>query len=168
MTSPSTLAVVTAEQIAPDPLDASGVGDVASLLMGVAERMRQSFDAAAARFDLTPAQARALLALESAVPMRALADHMHCDASNVTGIADRLEAGGLVERAAHRHDRRVKLLAVTPAGARVREQLGAAVADASPITTRLTAEERETLRDLLAKAMAGGGGTDGCVPPECG
>ena len=40
--------------------------------------------------------------------MSALAHALHCDNSNVTGIVDRLEAAGLVERRAAEHDRRVK------------------------------------------------------------
>lgn len=34
------------------------------------------------------------------LPMRALAELLGCDASNVTGIVDRLEARGLVRREA--------------------------------------------------------------------
>jgi hypothetical protein len=70
----------------------SGLDQIAGLLFGVAERTRRAFEAAAASFDLTPARARALLTLEQPAPMRSLADLLHCDASNVTGIADRLEA----------------------------------------------------------------------------
>ena len=33
--------------------------------------------------------------------MTELAQALHCDNSNVTGIADRLEAAGLAERRAH-------------------------------------------------------------------
>jgi DNA-binding MarR family transcriptional regulator len=141
----------------------SGLDQIAGLLFGVAESTRRSFEAVAARFDLTPAQARALLALEDAAPMRSLADVLHCDASNVTGIADRLEARGLVARQAARGDRRVKLLAVTPAGKRLRARLEDAIADASPIMTDLTAYERETLRMLLHKAIRDTGGA-GCAP----
>lgn len=127
----------------------------AGLLFALAERTRRSFEAVAARFDLTPVQARALLGLEEAVRMRSLAEHLHCDASNVTGIADRLEARGLVVREPAAGDRRVKLLALTPEGARVRQQLEDAVAGASPITTDLDVEEREALRALLRKAVSG-------------
>jgi DNA-binding MarR family transcriptional regulator len=140
----------------------SGLDQIAGLLFGVAESTRRSFEAAAARFDLTPAQARALLVVEDAAPMRSLADVLHCDASNVTGIADRLEARGLVKRQVARDDRRVKLLAVTPAGIRLRARLEDAIAEASPIMSSLTADERETLRTLLAKAIGRGDGAAGC------
>ena len=52
--------------------------------------------------------------------MSSLAGMLFCDASNVTGIVDRLEARGLIERRPAAQDRRVKLLALTPAGEQVR------------------------------------------------
>lgn len=126
--------------------------DTAALLMAVTERTRQNFEDVAARFDLTTAQARAVLALADAAPMRSLADHLRCDASNVTGLADRLEVRGLVVRAEQHGDRRVKLLALTDAGRKLRSALEAAMLEASPVMTSLDADERKVLRDLLLKA----------------
>lgn len=125
---------------------------VPALLMHLTERTRQNFEDVAARFALTTPQARALLALADAAPMRSLADHLRCDASNVTGIADRLEARGLVTRAARDGDRRVKLLALTDEGRELRAELEAAVLSASPVMVSLDSDERQTLRALLAKA----------------
>src|SRR5258706_244861 len=70
-------------------------------------------------------QLGALMSLEpgSAVPMSKLADTLRCDNSNVTGIVDRLEARGLVERRSDEHDRRVKMLVVTERGAQLRRRL---------------------------------------------
>ena len=48
--------------------------------------------------------------------MGELAEHLYCDASNVTGIVDRLEGRGLVERKPDPNDRRVKRLVLTPQG----------------------------------------------------
>lgn len=126
--------------------------DTAALLMHLAERTLHNFEAAAAAFGLTTAQARALLALEGAAPMRTLADHLRCDASYVTGIADRLEARGLVTRAAQEGDRRVKLLGLTDHGRKTRAALEAAMLETSPVMVALDAGERQLLRDLLAKA----------------
>jgi DNA-binding MarR family transcriptional regulator len=39
--------------------------------------------------------------------MKQIAGRMHCDASNLTGIVDRLEGRGLVERRVRADDRRV-------------------------------------------------------------
>jgi DNA-binding MarR family transcriptional regulator len=130
--------------------------ETAALLIEVTERTRQNFADVAAQFELTTAQARALLALGGTVPMRSLADHLRCDASNVTGIADRLETRGLVTRQSREGDRRVKLLALTDDGRRVRASLEAAMLDASPVMAALDSAERETLRALLAKASRSG------------
>ena len=80
---------------------------------------------ALAELGLTFAQAHALRLLEPDLPspMSALADLLFCDASNVTGIADRLEARGLVERRSVGADRRVKTLALTPAGVELRARV---------------------------------------------
>ena len=68
----------------------------------------------AAEFDLSPMQAHVLRLLEpdQPLPMRTLARKLCCDASNVTGIVDRLEERGLVRRDAAPGDRRVKMLVV--------------------------------------------------------
>ena len=128
--------------------------DTAALLMHLTESTRQNFEDVAARFALTTAQARALLALADAAPMRSLAEHLRCDASNVTGIADRLAARGLVTRAPRDGDRRVKLLALTDEGRKLRTSLEAAMLKASPVMVSLNSNERQTLRALLAKASS--------------
>ncbi len=75
--------------------------------------------------DLTPMQGHALRALDPDKPvaMSVLADALICDASNVTGIVDKLESRGLIVRQSAENDRRIKMLAVTPAGRALREQL---------------------------------------------
>src|SRR3954453_22636440 len=69
---------------------------------------RRGFLAVASEFDLSPPQVRALGVLDPdrPVPMSELAGALHCDNSNVTGIVDRLEDRGLVERRSAAHDRR--------------------------------------------------------------
>ena len=54
----------------------------------------------AQELDLAPMQLHALRLIEPGkeVPMGALAQSLFCDPSNVTGIVDRLEARGLIER----------------------------------------------------------------------
>jgi DNA-binding MarR family transcriptional regulator len=106
-------------------------------------------------FDLAPGQMMALKWLdpESPVPMRELASAMACDNSNVTGIIDRLEDRGLVERRAAAHDRRVKMLVVTPAGRELRTRIKARMEEAPEPLLRLDADEQRLLRDLLRKAL---------------
>ncbi|MBC8133101.1 MAG: MarR family transcriptional regulator [Deltaproteobacteria bacterium] len=75
--------------------------------------------------DLTPVQGLALRTLDPDAPlaMSALADTLTCDASNVTGVVDKLEARGLIARQSIENDRRVKMLIVTEKGREVRRQL---------------------------------------------
>jgi len=109
----------------------------------------------AAAFELSPPQMWALRHLEpgAPLPMSALAELLHCDNSNVTGIVDRLESRGLVERRAAGHDRRVKHLVVTKAGAEIRRQVGARMNQPPPGFERLTADEQRRLATLLRKLV---------------
>jgi DNA-binding MarR family transcriptional regulator len=126
--------------------------DLSTRLFRVIDRMRSDFAELAGEFGLTPLQARTLLQLEEPEPMRALAEHLACDPSNVTGIADRLEASGLVERVAGA-DRRVKLLQLTSDGTALRRRLAQRVAVGSTVTAKLSAAERRTLSELLDRLL---------------
>jgi MarR family transcriptional regulator, organic hydroperoxide resistance regulator len=111
--------------------------------------------AIAQEFELAPMQMQALMALHpgKALPMSALAGMLACDASNVTGIVDRLEARGLIERREDPSDRRVKMLAVTPEGSRFRAKLGRRMAKPPAPITELSQADQRTLRDLLRRAL---------------
>lgn len=124
---------------------------IMALLYGAMDRARENFQEVAAEFDLTAPQTRALLYLGAAAPMRALAEHLSCDASNITGIADRLQTRGLVKRGEADKDRRVKLLVLTPEGVRVREQVENRLLETSPFMAGLSDSERATLQELLSK-----------------
>lgn len=107
-----------------------------------------------AEFDLAKQQAFALVHLEAdqPKPMSELAATMFCDASNITGIADRLESRGLVERRSAAHDRRVKMLVLTPEGERVRAELAARLSEPPESVTSLSAADQRALRDILRRA----------------
>jgi DNA-binding MarR family transcriptional regulator len=115
--------------------------------------LRDHLSATISVFDLSPPQAHALQALEPGrpVPMRDLAARLRCDASNITGIVDRLEARGLVERRAAPGDRRVKALVVTEQGAALRTQLVERLHRVPAAVAGLTAEEQRGLLDLLRR-----------------
>lgn len=103
-----------------DHVKASDTGveitEFAMLLYEFMERLRGEHEEAAASARLTPAQATLLTLLSAPTPMRSLAGRMGCDPSNITGIVDRLEDKGLVERLVDPSDRRVKQIAPTQAG----------------------------------------------------
>lgn len=133
---------------------ASLAEEVWALLMQLAFAcVHRRFAAAAAECQLAPTQALVLHELEpeGAVSMRDLAGRLKCDPSNVTGLADRLEARGLVERRPHESDRRVKGLALTPAGAKLRKQLAQALYQPPPHLASLSADDLARLRDLLLR-----------------
>ena len=111
--------------------------------------------AVAGEFGLTPPQMFALRALDPdrPVPMRELAAQLHCDSSNVTGLADGLEARGLVERRLAEHDRRVRMLVVTERGAQVRERINAVMQEVPAAIASLSAEDQRALRDILRRAL---------------
>jgi DNA-binding MarR family transcriptional regulator len=90
----------------------------------------------------------------SGMPMRELAGRISCDPSQVTGIADRLEDLGLVERRPSPQDRRVKLLVVTAGGQQVAAQLAEEVNRDAPGFSALTDQERVVLARLLSKVAA--------------
>jgi DNA-binding MarR family transcriptional regulator len=100
-------------------------------------------------------QAHLLNGLEPDEPLRmnVIADELDCDASHVTGIVDRLERGGLVERQAMDGDRRVKLVVLTPHGAVVRRALLEELLDPPEMLRELGARDQRTLRDLLRRLL---------------
>ncbi len=121
------------------------------IMMGQKGRMF----AIASEFELAPAQVMALGRLEPGRPcaMSELAGALRCDNSNVTGIADRLEARGLVERRPAEHDRRVKMLSLTPEGAELRERLWERLSRPPEAIAALPAEDARALRDILRRAL---------------
>src|SRR5262249_48283244 len=72
------------------------------LLFDLRMRQRTRLPQVAAEFELSEPQCHVLRLMEpgAGVPMRRVVERLGCDASNVTGIVDRLEARGLVERTA--------------------------------------------------------------------
>jgi DNA-binding MarR family transcriptional regulator len=127
--------------------------EVWTLLRSLFAQQRRRFLLAASELDLHPAQAGALLQLESPLPMRHLAALLGCDNSNVTGLVDRLEARGLVARRSSPDDRRVKHIVLTAQGRRLRRQLLNRVGRPTPGLDPLAAPEQVQLRDLLRKMI---------------
>jgi DNA-binding MarR family transcriptional regulator len=116
---------------------------------------RPGWSAAAAECELSPPQARALLCLDEAegMPMRRLACALHCDNSNVTGIVDRLEDRGLVERRVDPADRRVKRLVLTADGSALRDELRTRLAQPPEPLQRLSPDEQRALRALMRRVL---------------
>ncbi len=83
---------------------------------------------------------------------RELAEFLSLDPSQIVPLVDQLEKGGFVERHADPNDRRSKVISATPEGhklykkARLETARGEAMA-----MERLSKEEQDTLRDMLAR-----------------
>jgi MarR family transcriptional regulator, organic hydroperoxide resistance regulator len=101
--------------------------------------------------DLSPAQCHVLHLIEPGrpLPMQRLAETLSCDASNVTGLVDRLEDRGLVERRAVAQDRRVKVLQLTSAGSRLRSALLRRMTAESHPLSRLSIRQQRALVEIL-------------------
>jgi DNA-binding MarR family transcriptional regulator len=108
----------------------------------------------ARELDFSPVQLHSLRMLEPGVetPMRALAQQLFCDPSNVTGIVDRLEARGLIERRGSETDRRVRIVRLTAEGQRVRAEVVARMSAPPDEIAELPLESQLALRDALRQA----------------
>jgi DNA-binding MarR family transcriptional regulator len=128
-----------------------------ALLLQVAfERVHAHFAAVVAELDLAPMQAKALheLDVEQPISMRELSRRLRADPSNVTGLIDRLEARGLVERRPDPNDRRIKGLALTPAGAKLRQRLFERLYSAPRSLADLSQRDQRCLRDVLERILS--------------
>ena len=112
--------------------------------------------ALAQELELAPMQLHALRVIEPGheVPMGVLAQSLFCDPSNVTGIVDRLEARGLIERRGATRDRRLKVVTLTPAGERLRAHASGRIAQPPPELAALPRASQIALRDALREATA--------------
>jgi DNA-binding MarR family transcriptional regulator len=129
--------------------------EVWGLLFQLALGNRSRLVAALDGLGLTFPQAHLLrlLAPEAPMPMHELAARLVCDASNVTGLADRLEARGLIERRSDAHDRRVKALALTAAGEAVRDEVIRVMNTPPPAIAGLARADQLALRTILRRAL---------------
>ena len=93
-----------------------------------------------------------LTAAGESLPLGQLAERLSCVKSNVTQLIDRLEADGLVSRAADSNDRRSRLATLTDAG-KVAYSKGSEIRMQAEreIFGVLTSSESETLHALLGK-----------------
>jgi MarR family transcriptional regulator, organic hydroperoxide resistance regulator len=112
--------------------------------------LRDDFTSRVAECDLSLSQGKLLRELAQPQSQRELARRLHYDPSNITAIADSLEARGLVERRAA-PDRRLRLLALTPAGVRLRQSLEDRLAAPPAFLDRLTPAEQKELLRLLSR-----------------
>jgi len=102
---------------------------------------------------------KALHRLDCPMAMKDLGQRMRCDPSFVTNVADQLEKRGLATRESDPADRRVKRIALTPAGLELKQRIETEILSGLPWRYALDNDERACLlglvRKLLPAAQAG-------------
>ena len=114
----------------------------------------QHFSRTVGEAEISPPQYGTLILIESnpGISQSAIASALRFDRSTLVQIIDRLEERGLVVRAVSARDRRSHALKLTDEGTRALRDLKRRVAaHEAHITRELSAEERDTLIDLLAR-----------------
>jgi len=136
----------------PDPITL----EVVDLMAGLVSLFHREYEEAAAARSLTGAQAKVMALLRRGpMAMRRIAQTLSCEPSNITGIVDRLEARGLVERQPDPGDRRIKLVVATEAGRTASAELRESLDFAREPLAALAPAERTDLRDLLRRIVDG-------------
>jgi DNA-binding MarR family transcriptional regulator len=132
-------------------------GEVVGLWFEMQARLETHFTDLAAQHGLSAVQAKVLLQLQpdGAVTMRALAGQLHYDASNLTGVVDRLEEMGSVRRQPEPNDRRAKRVVLTAEGQRLRHAFWDRLTNKSGPLGSLGSRDLTSLRTLLRAAVRG-------------
>jgi DNA-binding MarR family transcriptional regulator len=146
-------AEVTAAHDAPG---SNGVNrDIVNGLTDLMKRAGGISQSIADLFGIAPSDLLALFKLDEVMTMKELAQHMACDASFVTTIADTLERRGLARREPSLRDRRVKNLVLTPEGIAAKERMMQELALRMPWCYALNEKERHIFLALIQKMLAG-------------
>jgi DNA-binding MarR family transcriptional regulator len=114
----------------------------------------------AAEHDLSLTQLRVLAILrDRRVKMTELADYLGLDKSTVSGLVDRAERRGLLQRVPNPLDRRAVDVVLSAPGAELAEAGATQIARAlSPMTSVLTPAEAHRLTSLLQRMLGPAGG----------
>jgi len=130
-------------------------GEVVGLWLEMQARLEAHFSDLAAHYELSAVQAKVLLVLQPDTPMtmRSIAGALQYDASNLTGVVDRLEEMGAVRRQPHPSDRRAKGVMLTAEGQRVRRAFWERLSGNTGPLGRLNNGELVSLRRLLGAAL---------------
>jgi len=116
---------------------------------------KMRFSEEVADLELSAIQARTLLCVDPDEPstMSEVAQQLGCGPSNITGVIDKLEARGLVERRLRSDDRRIKTVAMTRKGVALRKRLTERLAQPAPWMVALSSQDQRQLVDILRRAI---------------
>ena len=124
------------------------------LMNWVARRTRMKFaQALEEKTGLHPREfgVLAVVSHEPGITQQAVGDAAGVDPSTMVATLDSLEERGLAERRPHASDRRVRTVALTRKGTRIRAQIESKLFEAPATFHELTPEELETLGKILHK-----------------
>jgi DNA-binding MarR family transcriptional regulator len=134
---------------------------VATSIMRVQQLLLAGIDDALRPFNLTFARYEALVLLtftkHGRLPMSRMGERLMIHPTSVTNIVDRLEAQGLVQRAAHPSDRRTTLVEITKPGRTVVRAATEALTSVRFGLGTLRGDRLATLYDLLREVRIGAG-----------
>lgn len=135
-----------------DPVPAADRITDAMSLIQLSQQVRDAFDRVAGRHDLTPLQGHLLCELAQAQRgMTELARVFGVERAALTGLVDRAERRGLVERRPVPGDRRAVSVALTAAGLRAATEFHEQVTiEVAQLLAPLVAGERAAFRAALA------------------
>ena len=114
--------------------------------------IHQLFKAELAPYGVTPGQYAVLRCLwdENAQTARKLADRLALDGSTITGLLDRMEQKGLIEKLADPKDRRALQVVLTETGRKLQKPLSQAILNANhKALLSLDEIQAETLKQML-------------------
>ncbi|ADI01653.1 MAG TPA: MarR family transcriptional regulator [Syntrophothermus lipocalidus] len=114
--------------------------------------VHQLFKAELAPYGVTPGQYGVLRCLwdQNGMTAKQLADRLSLDGSTITGILDRMEQRGLIERHTDPKDRRALKVMLTEHGLRLKEPLTKAIEEANRKALRsFSQEQAQLLKKLL-------------------
>ena len=123
------------------------------MLLQVAFMAKHGLMKLAEKHDLTVMQLYTLCSMtpREPIPMNTISCMLFCDASNVTGIVDRLLSQGYIAREEKPEDRRVKMITLTLRGEKLRRELLETLSayELSEFQ-RLSTTKRDELKALLS------------------
>jgi DNA-binding MarR family transcriptional regulator len=131
--------------------------DTVDALVQLSFQVQRVLAAVGAEHDLSVIQIRLLGVLRDRQGgMLELGAHLGLDKSSMTGLVQRAEKRGLVQRSPSPYDGRAVLVSLTPLGRQFTEagaaEIGRRIGE---LTAHLTDEQRRTLTDLAASVIKG-------------
>ncbi|NFG22925.1 MarR family transcriptional regulator [Clostridium botulinum] len=112
----------------------------------------QSLKSRLAKFEVTPVQYGILKCLwdEEYLLPKQIAEALSLDSSTITGLLDRMENKGLIERVHNKNDRRTFNVIVTEEGLKHRKEIEQVIEELNnDFLEKFSAEEKKSLKDSL-------------------